>query len=155
MSIHQIDIVKTATDLDQMLYDFVTKGGMIVPINKTTFKYRNYLIVQNNNQGWSVFYLTNIKNHVASTFLKVSAFAICKAHESGSHSKIKEILKYDDIFEKNYLDSIIFKHSFNCSSNEILKHTAQCRFEIVQAKAKFAKQKIDNMFYSSCINIIK
>lgn len=149
MYIQQIDITKTARELDQMLYDFVTKGGLIIPINKTTFKYRNYLIVNDNQNGWSIFYLTNIKNHVASTFLKVSAFAICKAHEAGAYSKIKEIRKYDSIFEKNYLDSVVFKHTINHSSNDTVKDTALCRFELVQAKAKHAKQKIDNMFYSS------
>jgi hypothetical protein len=149
MYTQQINISKTANELDQMLYDFVTKGGLIIPVNKTTFKYRNYLIVNDNQNGWSIFYLTNIKNHVASTFLKVSAFAICKAHEAGAYSKIKEIKKYDSIFEKNYLDSVVFKHTINHSSNEIVKDTALCRFELVQAKAKRAKQKIDNMFYSS------
>ena len=150
MFIQQIDIKKTASELDSMLYDFVTKGGMIVPINRYTFKYRNYLIVNTDNE-WNVFYLTNIKNHIASTFLKVSAFAICKAHEAGLKSKIKEILKHDDVFEKNYLDSLVFKNTIIKSADLDIKQTAVCRFEIVQTKAKYAKHKIDNLFYSSLV----
>jgi hypothetical protein len=150
MFIQQIDIKKTANDLDSMLYDFVTKGGMIIPVNRHTFKYRNYLLVNSDN-GWDVFYLTNIKNHIACTFLKVSAFAICKAHELGSKSKIKEILKYDNVFEKNYLDSLVFKHTIVNSADCDIKQTAICRFELVQSKAKYAKHKLDNLFYSSLV----
>lgn len=150
MYIQPNEIKKIAAELDSMLYDFITKGGVIAPINRVTFKYRNYLIVYNEQQNiWNVFYLTNIKIHIASTCLKVSAFAICKLHEKGLATQIKEIKKYDDVFLKNYIDSLFFKHTISCTSDELKKNTALCRFELVQAKAKHAKKKIDNLFYSS------
>lgn len=146
------DIKAKANDLENMLRDFIIKGGLIVPIGKNTFKYKSYLVVRDNSGGWSVFLVSaNIKKHIASTFLKVSAFAICKAHDKNNQRLISEIIEEDKIFERNYLDSLFFKNTYKVTQDLDKKDTALWRLEIVHEKAVLAKKKIDHIFYSSIV----
>lgn len=149
MSIQTFDLKKTALDLNNMLHDVIVKGGIITPIGKNTYKYKNYLISKNQPAGWNVFFLDKNKKHLASTFLKVSAFAICKVYEKRQYNSIEEILRLDSIFEKNYIDSLFFKNTLTTTADLDRKDTALWRYEIVHLKAKEAKQKIDRIFYSS------
>lgn len=144
------DIKSTASDLEHMLRDFIVKGGIITPINKNTYKYKNYLVIRDNSGGWSVFLVANnSKKHLASTFLKVSAFAICKAHDKSRYNTILEIQHEDAEFERNYLDSLFFKNTYKTSQDWDKKDTALWRLEIVHEKATSAKKKIDSIFYSN------
>lgn len=146
-----LDIKKTAQDLDNLLYNSVVKSGIIVPVNKTTFKFKNYLIVRDRSNGWSVFLLGQTKQHVASTFLKVAAFAICKAHDRRRYTIVNKIKIDDAEFERNYIDSLFFQNTYKVSSDWAVKDTALWRYEIVHEKAVQAKQRIDKMFYSSIV----
>lgn len=144
-----LDIKKTAEELNQMLHDTIMKGSIIVPINKHTFKYKNYLIVRDQSGGWSVCKLGSYKMHIASTFLKVTAFAICIAHANGRLKTVEELISEDAVFERNYNDSMFFQNTYKVSKDYEKKDTALWRYEIVHSKARFAKQKIDRIFYSS------
>lgn len=149
MYIQMFNLKETANSLEHMLHDFMIKGGMIVPIGKNTFKYKNYLVVRDQDIGWSVFQVGNTKKHIASTFLKVSAFAVCKAHDRFRFSTVDDVKNADAIFERNYLDSIFFKNTIKISKDYDRKDTALWRYEIVHSKARDAKEKIDRIFYSS------
>lgn len=144
------DIKTTAGNLDNMLRDFIIKGGIITPVSKNVFRYKNYLVTRDRTGGWNVFLINgNTKRHIESTFLKVSAFAICKAHDKNKYNVILDIKKEDSIFERNYLDSLFFKNTYNTSTDYDKKDTALWRLEIVHEKAALAKKKIDRIFYSS------
>ena len=145
------DLKETANSLENMLHDIMVKGGLIVPIGKNTFKYKNYLVVRDQSNGWSVFQVGQTKKHIASTFLKVSAFAICKAHDRARLKTVEEIKYEDAVFERNYLDSLFFKNTIKVSKDFERKDTALWRYEIVHSKARDAKQKIDRIFYSSIV----
>lgn len=152
MFIQTPNIKSAAADLELMLNDLITKGSIIVPIGKNTFKYKNYLVIRDQNCGWSVLLVqSNKKQHIASTFLKVSAFAICKAHDKKKFRVVEEIKLEDKIFERNYIDSLFFKNIYKTSTEWDKKDVAYWRLEIVHNKAIEAKRKIDRIFYSSIV----
>lgn len=143
------NIQETARDLESMLKDMALNSGMFVPLNKDTIKCKNYLVTRDTPDGWNVVLLDKRKKHIANTFLKVSALAIVKLHQKRQLHRIDDVLRNDQIFEKNYVDSLYYKNTYKKSSDEQVKDTAQWRYEIAHAKAKHCKQAIDAMFYSS------
>ena len=144
-----INIKTTAQDLDGMLKDIALKSGIFVPITKDMIKYKKYTIIKLPDNAWAVFHNDNKKKHISNTFLKVSAFAVCKLHEKRQSSRITDIELNDKIFEKNYMDSLVYKHTYKITRDEQTRDTALWRYEIAHAKAKHAKQIIDGMFYAS------
>jgi hypothetical protein len=144
-----LNVKHTAQELEGMLKDIVLNSGIFVPIGKDLIKYKKYTIIKLADNTWSVFYNDVRKKHIATTFLKVSAFAICKLHEKRQAVRVSEIEFQDKIFEKNYVDSLVFKHTYKNTKDNTTRDTALWRFEIAHAKAKHAKEIIDGLFYTS------
>jgi hypothetical protein len=84
-------------------------------------------------------------------FLKVSAFAVCKLHEQRKFARLDDVKIADDIFRKNYINSVYYKKTVQTSTVNETKDNALWRFEIASADAKNAKDKIDRVFYSSLV----
>ena len=149
--IQTFDIISESRELEALLYDMAVKSGLFVPLDKTTFKYKNYMILKGPDELWHTFMLKPNKKHIGRTFLKVSAFAICKLHDKGNSRLIEEVKVEDQIFERNYIDSLFYKKTYQRTKNPATMDTALWRYEIVQAKAKAAKARIDDIFYASIV----
>jgi hypothetical protein len=150
MFIQTNNIKKTAQELDSMLHEIIMKSGIFVPLSKTTFRYKDYLVVKSEDGGWHCFKVADgRKKHIATTFLKITAFALCKAHEKRHARTVDELLSCDRVFEKNYIDSLFYKKTIKSSTDDVSKDTALWRYEIVHSKAKHAKDRIDGIFYMS------
>ncbi len=145
------DIKKAAADLDSMLSDIVVKQGIFVAVSKRQIRYKNYIIVREENSDWNVILVKDKKIHLATVFLKISAFAVCKLHEKGKIRSLEEVISNDAIFKKNYIDSQFYRKTIQNTDNDVTRDNAQWRFEIVQANAKQAKDRIDTLFYSSIV----
>lgn len=143
------NLQETAHELEGMLKDIALKSGIFVPISKDLIRYKKYSIIKLSDGSWGVFYNEDKKRHIANTFLKVSAFAVCKMHEKHQTARIQEVERNDRIFEKNYTDSLIYKNTYKKTSDNVIKDTALWRYELAHAKAKHAKQIIDHAFYRS------
>jgi hypothetical protein len=144
------NIQQVAKELDDLLHDIVVKQGMFVSVSKGLIRYKNYIIVRNNEGDWVVAVLVNDrKKYISTVCLKVSAFAICKLHEKNKKIKIAEIEEQDSIFKKNYINSQFYKKTAQSSTNEITKDNAVWRYEIAANDARVAKKKIDSIFYAS------
>lgn len=143
------DIKETAKELDRLLHDIVVNQGMFVPVNKDLIRYKNYMMVRNEDNDWVVLLVKDKKIHIATVCLKVSAFAMCKLHEKRRSNTMAEVENLDKHFKKNYIDSLFYKKTAQHSSNEITKDNAVWRFEIASASARDAKKKIDDIFYAS------
>ena len=143
------NLKETATELEGMLRDIALKSGIFVPISKDIIRYKKYSVIRLEDGSWAVFHTDPKKRHIASTFLKVSAFAVCKMHEKRLSGRIQEIEKHDSIFEKNYADSLIYKQTYRKTTDNVRKDIALWRYEIAHANAKQAKQAIDSVFYAS------
>jgi hypothetical protein len=147
MYIQTSNISDVSRELDQMLFDIMLKEGIFIPINKTTYRSKDYLVIKGDN-SWNVFkLLKGRKLHCATTFLKVSAFAVAKLLAKNRSSEINEILRLDRLFEKNYLDTLCYKYTIKNSSDQVKKDTALWRYEHSSNISKYAKQKIDAAFY--------
>lgn len=145
------DIKKAAASLDSMLSDIVVKQGIFVAINKRQIRYKNYILIRDDNSDWNVILEKDKKIHLAKVFLKISAFAICKLHEKGKIRSLEEVKTNDAVFKKNYIDSQFYRKTIQRTDNDVTRDNAQWRFEIVQANAKQAKDRIDALFYSSIV----
>ena len=145
------DVKQAAADLDSMLHDIVVKQGIFVALNKRLIRYKKYIIVRDVNDDWTVILSDQRKFHIATVFLKVSAFAVCKMHEKGKITSIDEIKSNDDIFRKNYIDSQFYRKTAQSAKDPVTRENAYWRLEMVKDNAKTAKARIDGMFYSSIV----
>lgn len=134
--------------LEAQIYDIAVRSGMFVPIDARSTKYKNYMIVRGPDDMWNVF-LTQNKELIATTYLKVSAFAITKLHENKSRRRIEEVQEHDEKVQKNYIDSLFLKNTMKVTKDLVTKDTALWRWEIVNAVVTDSKAKIDQIFYSS------
>ena len=134
--------------LEAQIYDMAVRSGMFVPIDARSTKYKTYMIIRGPDDLWNVF-TTPYKILIATTYLKVSAFAIAKLHDKKMSARIDEVLKEDKIFQKNYIDSLFYKNTMKVAKDFITKDTALWRWEIVNASVTAAKTRIDDIFYSS------
>jgi len=139
----------TAQELEGMLKDIATTSGIFVPISKDLIKYKKYTIVKLPDAGWAIFLNNERKKHIMNTFLKVSAFAVCKLHEKNQVARLDEIEYNDRVFEKNYIDSLVFRHTYKTTKDVQTRDNALWRYEIAHGKAKHCKQVIDSIFYAS------
>lgn len=147
-----LDIKKAAAQLDSLLSDIVVKEGVFVAVHKRLIRYKNYAIMRNETDDWVVVLIKDKRKfHIGTVFLKISAFALCKLHEKGKLRSVEEIKANDAIFRKNYIDSQFYRKTAQTASLPETRDSAQWRFEIVQAQAKAAKEKIDSLFYSSIV----
>jgi hypothetical protein len=147
MLVEMSEIKEKSKDLESMLFD-IAANNIFVYVSKDCLRYKNYQIVK--QQGiWQATVEHNGYNKLlGETLLKISAFAICKAHEKKKSRLTKDIVRLDKDFEKNYNDSLFYKNTYTKTNNLELKDTVLWRYEISHAKAKQAKQSIDNEFYS-------
>ena len=134
--------------LEAQIYDMAVRSGMFVPINPRSTKYKNYMIVRGPDDMWNVFQMPR-KILIATTYLKVSAFAIAKLHDKKWTTRIDDIEKEDKRFQKNYTDSVFYKNTMKVSKDYVTKDTALWRWELVTEQVKDAKSRIDGIFYAS------
>jgi len=145
------EILENSAELEAMFYDIAVRSGIFVPINKTSFRYKKYMVIKGPDNLWHVFLLDPKKKHLATTFLKVSAFAICKSHEKRKQYEIDTVLSNDAVFQKQYNDSIFYKATYQRTASPVTKDNAMWRYEMAHAGAKAAKSRIDDIFYASIV----
>jgi len=134
--------------VEEQIYDIALRSGIFVPINQRTIKYKNYMIIKGPDDRWNVFLMPK-KLLIVSTFLKASALAIAKFHDSYKSHRIQQIEKEDAIFQKNYLDSIFYKNTIEKTKDPVTRDTASWRLDLVKTKIKSSKSLINNIFYST------
>lgn len=148
MFTQMLNIRDAAQELNNMLNDAIVKAGVFVPVSKNVLQYKNYLVKKEEDDSWTVFLITGKqKTQIANTFLKISAFAICKLHEKKNFRDLAEVENSDKVFQTNYIDARYFRHTYKVSSDSAKKDIALWRYEIVNHKAKAAKSQIDKIFY--------
>jgi hypothetical protein len=146
------DIKAAARDLDNLLHEIVVKQGIFVQISKDLIRYKNYMLIRNDDKDWVVLTVVDgKKKHISTVCLKVSAFAICKLHEKRKLSRIQEVESQDIVFKKHYIDSLFYRKTAETSQNEVSRENAQWRYEIAASEARAAKKKIDSIFYASIV----
>lgn len=147
MSTDLSELTSKIQDFEQMIFE-IASNHMFVNVDKNTLKYKQFIVEKRQGVWTSYRLLKGRKIKIAETFLKVSALAVCKLHETRKFKSIESIVKKDQLFEKNYIDSVFYKNTFKRSKDQLLKDTALWRYEISHGKAKTAKQYIDKEFYS-------
>jgi hypothetical protein len=141
------EIKQKSRDLDSMLFD-IAANNIFVYVGKDQLQYKNYQISKSNGVWRVTIDRKGYRECLAETVLKISAFAVCKAHEKRKTSITEDIIRLDKTFEKNYNDSLFYKNTYTKTKDFDIKDTVMWRYEISHAKAKAAKQSIDDSFYS-------
>ena len=135
--------------LEALLYNMAVKSGLFVPVDKTSFKYKHYMIIKGPDEYWHVFLLAPSKKLIGQTMLKVSAFAICKLHDANNKYLVNVVKNEDKTFERNYIDALYYSETYTRTTDLTTRDTALWRYELVHSRAKLAKEKIDRIFYTS------
>lgn len=142
-----IDLKEKFQDFENMFFE-IASNNIFVPISKNKLKYKNFFL-EKRDQSWTVTEkIGSYQKHIATTFLKISAFAVCKSYDQKKIHTAEKIIKQDREFEKNYIDSLHYKNTYKTTNSTILKDTVTWRYEISHGRAKKAKQSIDKEFYS-------
>lgn len=142
-----IDLKERFQDFENMFVE-IASNNVFVPLSKNKLKYKNF-IIEKDRAGWKIEQMSNgYRKCIASTFLKISAFAVCKLYDQQKIHKIDSIIKQDLEFQKNYIDSLYYKNTYKKTKSAVLKDTAIWRYELSHNRAKKAKQSIDKEFYS-------
>lgn len=144
MYIQTSDIKILAAELNSMLHDFIVDNGVFVPAGKNTVKYKNYIIQKSKDDLWVVSLYSKI---IAETFLKSSAFVLCKLHETNNRIEFKNVCLHDKEFKKHFIDSKYFEYVIKNSQDEVSRDTALWRYEISTKKAEKLRKKINTMLY--------
>lgn len=149
MYIQTSDYKKLERDFDVLVNKMIDKNGIFVTIKPNVFRFKKYQ-VQKMNDGWVVTF--NKKGRIitiGTTFLKISAFAVCKLHDKQWLRQVAIVLENDEIYKKNSIDAGFFKNVVDNSKDFDKKSIAECRFDITSNKAKRAKKLIKNYFIST------
>lgn len=140
---------KLAFELENLIREYVLNTGIFVPSNNG-FRYKSYFINQLEDRSWEVSLKRDTGYKViANTFLKISAFTICRLHDNQHLSQIKFIMDLDETYRKNYIDAHYFKAIIKQSKVSLQRETAEVRYDLVNARADRAKQSLKKQFVAS------
>jgi hypothetical protein len=130
------------------LFIEIAINNVFVPVSKNKLQYKNFVIEKKEGRWQVIQQYKGYHRYIADTFLKITAFAICKLYDAQKLNIVDAVIKKDYEFEKNYIDSIYYKNTFKKTNSQVLKDTVIWRYEIAHSKAKQAKHSIDKEFYS-------
>lgn len=101
--------------------------------------------IRKSKDGFSVF---DIKENamVATTFSKTAAVAIGKTLAQKRDFK-KTIIDLDWAIQKQYIDSMFYKHMMNNSKDEVKVEVNTVRYEIARAKTQTLKEALDHYIF--------
>lgn len=137
-------------NLDNLINTSIKNQIIFKPISKNRFKYKNFQVVKNQFDRWDIY---ESKKVIGQTFLKLSAFAMCRARERNLTNLIVNIENYDKVYEINYLNIQQYQHIATNSIDRITKQTAAVRLEESENTIKSAKGELDRAFYSSFLYV--
>lgn len=92
-------------------------------------------------------YNIETKKHIAYTFSKTAAIALAKIYSKGKNARQK-VLELDAVIEKNYIDSLFYKHTIETTKDFDKKDITQSRYEIAKNKTSAAKRRLDSIIFS-------
>ena len=104
------------------------------------------MIIRKSRHGYLV-YDTEKNKQIDQTFSKASAIALAKSLAHNKDHSIR-IMDIDKVIEKNYMDSIYFKNSYNKTKDIFKKDVLETRLDIAQANTEHARALLDNYIYS-------
>tara|TARA_B110000240_G_scaffold192176_1_gene235920 strand:- start:467 stop:886 length:420 start_codon:yes stop_codon:yes gene_type:complete len=104
------------------------------------------MIIRKSRHGYLV-YDTEKNKQIDQTFSKASAIALAKSLAHNKDHSIR-IMDIDKVIEKNYMDSVYFKNSYNKTKDIFKKDVLETRLDIAQANTEHARALLDNYIYS-------
>lgn len=142
---------KIAFELENIINDYVLTTGMFVS-SGTGYRYKNYAINQLPDYTWEVGVIHNKQFcFIANTFLKISAFTICKLHDNSHLNQLSYVTDLDDTYRRNHIDACNFKHVIKNSKISLQVETAEIRYHEVSGRADQAKQSLKKQFLASLV----
>jgi hypothetical protein len=142
---------KIAFELENIINDYVLTTGMFVS-SGTGYRYKNYAINRLPDYSWEIGIIIDKQfKHIANTFLKISAFTICKLHDKSQLNQINFITGLDDTYRRNHIDACNFKHVIKNSKVSLQVETAEIRYHEVSDRADQAKQTLKKQFLASLV----
>lgn len=104
------------------------------------------IIVRKNKRGYMIYDITIGGSALYETFSKKAALAIAKSYNKGIDNSNK-VLELDRRIQKNYNDSVFYKHTIETTKDEFKKDATITRFEIANAETSQALQSLDRYIF--------
>lgn len=103
------------------------------------------IVIRKSKHGYLV-YDTEKNKQAGHTFSKASAIALGRSLANNKDS-ITTIMDIDKVIEKNYMDSVYFKNSYEKTKDILRKDVLETRLDIAQANTEHARALLDNYIY--------
>jgi hypothetical protein len=105
-----------------------------------------HLVIRKSKMGWLV-YDTKINKQINRYFSKAAALAAAKCIADGN-DLTKKIDYLDQKIEKNYHDSLFYRHAFKTSTTVSKKAIVLNRLEIALAATQAARCSLDTIIFN-------
>lgn len=135
---------KQAAKLETYLDDEFKQKLPIAVLPDASLVYKNYRVKQHKNKSWILY--SPHGNIIDNFNLKACALLAAKFYSLHSLSKYNEIKHLDTDYQNNLVDSVMFKHRYDHSTDAVKKDTCLWRWEITTDRAKYAKSQIVTKF---------
>lgn len=136
------------SDLARELEKIIEEGldRSYIPYVKGNSIRIKHLVIRKSTAGWLV-YDTKTNKQVNRYFSKAAAIAAAKSLASGQ-SQAQMIDYLDKTIEKNYNDSLFYRHSMKNSRTASKKEVVLNRLEIALAATEAARSSLDRIIFS-------
>tara|TARA_B100000780_G_C21126633_1_gene457401 strand:- start:1954 stop:2376 length:423 start_codon:yes stop_codon:yes gene_type:complete len=104
------------------------------------------MVIRKSKHGYLV-YNTELNKQAGHTFSKASAIALAKNVVDNKQDASDDILKIDKVIEKNYMDSVYFKNSYEKSNDDFRKDVLSIRLDVALSRTEQACSLLDNYIY--------
>jgi hypothetical protein len=104
------------------------------------------MVIRKSKHGYLV-YNTELNKQAGHTFSKASAIALAKNVVDNKQDASDAILKIDKVIEKNYMDSVYFKNSYEKSNDDFRKDVLSIRLDVALSRTEQACSLLDNYIY--------
>lgn len=139
-----MNIKRQAEKLERYLDEEFKHNLPVVQLSDKSLIYKNFKIKQDKTGYWI---LSRVKGNIIDKFyLKVCALLAAQFYSTNHLNRYNEVKNLDSVYQKNSVDSDIFKYYYKKTSDKIKKDTCLWRWEISHDKAQIAKTQIVSKF---------
>jgi len=125
------------SNIDPTMFPY--QKGNSIRIGKT--------VIRKNKNGYVIYDITKEGSFLYETFCKRAAIALAKAYNKNRDIE-KFVLPLDKEIEKQYIDSIFYKHTISTTKDEFKKEAIEIRYQIAKDRTYAAIKRLDCFIFS-------
>jgi len=132
------------TKFENFLEKEVKNSNLVVSLSNGVTVYKDFSVRLSKKGD---YILSRSHGSILDKFnLKTSALLAAKMYESNDFSKLAELKILDNLYQKNYLESVFYKTRYKNSKNSESSDLYLARLSTLDSKIEYAKHQIASKF---------